>query len=83
MRQTRKFVETSSQQQSEGNPVSVSHRKWEEGLACSGPQRACSWWAGCRWSIQERLQSGLPLTLPAEDGTLQVKEQRVSGRGFP
>ena len=54
-----------------------------EARVCFLPQRACSWWAGCRWSIQERLQSGLPLTLPAEDGTLQVKEQRVSGRGFP
>lgn len=70
VRQTSKFVDTSSHQQSEGNPVSVSHRKWEEGLACSGPQRACSWWGGYRWSIHGCLQSGLPLTLRAEDGTL-------------
>ena len=68
VRQTSKFVDTSSHQQSEGNPVSVSHRKWEEGLACSGPQRACSWWGGYRWSIHGCLQSGLPLTLRVEMG---------------
>ena len=75
-------METASHQQSEGNPVSVSRIKREEGLACSGPQRACSWRGGCHWSIHGGLPLGLPFTLPAEEGTHRLKEQRVSGRGF-
>lgn len=75
-------METSSHQQSKGNPVSISNRKWEEGLASSGPQRAGSWWGGCHWSIQGCWHPGLPFTLPAKEGTDGVKGQTVSGRGF-
>lgn len=66
-------METSSHQQSEGNPISISNRKWEEGLASSGPQRAGSLWGGFHWSIQGCLHSGLPFTLPAEERTDRVK----------
>ena len=62
-------METSSHQQSEGNPISISNRKWEEGLASSGPQRAGSWWGGCCWSIRD---AGIQVCPPPSQ---QRKEQ--------